>query len=140
VAAVIAPVLWGLGDLLGKQSVAWRWRFTKTALLWLPAVAVTGFFAGDLPSRSLVFFIGLIVVVGLLVARGVLGSKIEHVGMRCRQCGATYANGTPFFTDLDANPRQLTLAEVPRPLGSSPFSRGKSVAYEPPKSQSRLPE
>ncbi len=71
--------------------------------------------------------------------KGFLGSKIELVGMRCKQCDATYAHGTPFFTDLDANPRHLTVADVPRPLGVSPFSRGKSVDYEPPDPPSRLP-
>ena len=41
---------------------------------------------------------------------------------------ATYAYGTPFFTSLDSNPRHLTIADVPRPLGSSLFLRGDSVA------------
>lgn len=28
----------------------------------------------------------------------------------------------PFFSDLDANPRHLTVADVPRPLGVSSYS------------------
>jgi hypothetical protein len=48
-------------------------------------------------------------------------------GLRCRDCASTYAYGTPFFTRLDANPRQLTVSDVPRPLGSSPYVRGAFV-------------
>lgn len=36
-----------------------------------------------------------------------------------------------FFTDLDANPRNLTAGDVPRPLGASPFVRGALVENEP---------
>lgn len=70
---------------------------------------------------------GLLLRIGLLVARQFVGSNREFLGLRCRRCEATYAYGTPFFTDLDANPRHLTVADVPRPLGSSPFERGASV-------------
>ncbi len=51
-------------------------------------------------------------------------------GLRCRRCESTYAYGTPFFTAFDANPRHLTVADVPRPLGSSPFVRGEFVDGE----------
>ena len=91
------------------------------ALVLAPLVAVGALFA--LP----VLLGGLVVIVGLLVVRQVLGARIELAGMRCRRCESTYANGSPFFTDEDANPRHLTVADVPRPLGSSPYTRGKSV-------------
>ena len=52
----------------------------------------------------------------------------EVVGLRCRYCGAVYAHGTPFFKDLGANPRNFTLADVPRPLGSSFYERGPAPA------------
>ena len=115
----------------------WKWiettrrRLGIAALIALPlAVVGAGLASAPFPP-GLVLLAGLIVIVGLLVVRGVLGSRIEYVGMRCRQCDATYRNGSPFFTDLDANPRNLTVADVPRPLGSSPYSRGKSVEDEP---------
>ena len=77
-------------------------------------------------------FLALLLVVVLLVARAVLASKIEVLGLKCRRCSATYRHGTPFFTDLLANPRNLTVSEVPRPLGSSLFWRGASVESEDP--------
>lgn len=85
--------------------------------------------------------VGLALLVGFLVWRAVLGSRIEYLGNRCRQCQATYAHGTPFFTDLDSNPRNLTIGDVPRPLGVSTFKIGKSVEHEPTPAPawSRLP-
>ena len=65
------------------------------------------------------------------LAMAALGSLVDssgvYLGLRCRRCEATYGYGTPFFSDLDANPRHLAVADVPRPLGSSPFQRGASV-------------
>ncbi len=67
-----------------------------------------------------------ILVVGMLITGG--GSaRSQSAGMRCRQCKSRYAHGSAFFNDLDANPRQLSVGDVPRPLGRSPFLRGKSV-------------
>lgn len=126
-AIVITPVLRGMGWRLGEGSVARRWRFVKAVLLWLPVVALAQWAASELLPPRLLLVAGLIVGAGSLVAREVLGSKIECVGMRCRRCNSTYAHGTPFFTDHAANPRQLTVADVPRPLGSSPFLRGGDV-------------
>lgn len=77
---------------------------------------------------------------GLLAWRSALGSKIETLGLRCRRCQATYAYGTPFFTDLDANPLGLTVDEVPRPKGVTPFEIGADVPTSPPEApSSRLP-
>jgi len=114
-----------------------RQRLAMAAFLLSPVVVVSGWLALGPPSS--VLLAGVIVIVGLLVARGILGSKIKIVGMRCRRCGSTYAHGTPFFTDLDANPRDLTVADVPRPLGRSPFLVGESVKGELPRPPSRLP-
>jgi hypothetical protein len=119
------------GDWKGIEKT--RRRLGMAALISLPTVAVGAWLASGLYLRWLVLLVGLTVIVGLLVVRGVLGSRIECVGMRCRQCDATYRNGSPFFTDRDANPRNLTVADVPRPLGSSPYSRGESVEDEPTK-------
>ncbi len=127
------------GWVVGKQSAARIWRVSKAALLVLPAVIGAEWLGSVLYPSWLVLLAGVIVIVGLLVARGILGSKIESVGVRCRRCGGTYAHGTPFFTDLDANPRDLTVADVPRPLGRSLFLVGKSVKGEIPKPPSRLP-
>lgn len=103
------------------------------ALISLPVVAVGAWFVSEFYSPLRVLLAGLIVIVGLLVVREVQGSRIKSVGMRCRQCDSTYNYGSPFFTDGDANPRYLTVADVPRPLGSSPYTRGESVEDESPK-------
>jgi len=108
-----------------------RRRLGTAALISLPMVAVGAWSASEFYPPLLVLLAGLIVIIGLLVVRVVLGSRIESAGMRCRQCDSTYRNGSPFFTDLDANPRSLTVADVPRPLGSSPYTRGESVEDEP---------
>lgn len=110
-----------------------RARLGMAALISLPVVAVVAWLASEFHPPFWVLLAGLIVIVGLLVFRAVLGSKIEYVGMRCRQCDSTYRYGSPFFTDCGANPRNLTVADVPRPLGSSPYTRGKSVEDEPTK-------
>jgi hypothetical protein len=138
VALVLGLLLRGL--VVGKQRAATIWRVAKGALLVVPAVVVAERLGTILFPPSLVLLAAVIVIVGLLVARGILGSKIEHVGVRCRRCGGTYAHGSPFFTDLDANPRDLTVADVPRPLGSSRFLVGRSVAGElPTRPQSATP-
>ncbi len=127
------------GWVVGKQKSATIWWVAKAALLVLPAVVVAEWLGNVLFRPSLVLLAATIVIVGLLVARGILGSKTKHVGVRCNRCGATYAYGSPFFSDLDANPRELTVADVPRPLGRSPFLIGKSVKGELPTPPSRLP-
>lgn len=121
---IIAPVLRGW---VTPESAAKRWRFVKWSLLailmlWLADELVKVFLPPWLMLAG-----GLLLIAGLLVARGLVGSSSEFLGLRCRRCEAAYAYGTPFFTDLDANPRHLTVSEVPRPLGSSPFQRGASV-------------
>lgn len=120
----ITPANW-------QQIETTRRRLGMAALLSLPVVAVGAWLASEVYRPLVVFLAGLVVIVGLLVVRAVLGSKIESMGMRCRRCDSTYRYGSPFFTDLDANPRNLTVADVPRPLGSSPYSRGASVEDEP---------
>lgn len=75
---------------------------------------------------------GALLIALLLVARKLVVSRLEYLGLRCQRCRATYAYGTPFFTELDANPRQLKVEDVPRPLGSSPFERGRFVLPAPP--------
>lgn len=124
-AGVVVALL--VRGLVGGEAAATGWRFVKAALVMLLPVALAEWVARDLLPPIPMLLGGLVIVAGLLVAREVLAAKIEHLGMRCRQCGATYANGTSFFTNLDANPRKLTVSEVPRPLGVSHFLVGKSV-------------
>ena len=125
----ILRTLWG-----SSEPLAARWRFFKSTLPWLVAVALAQWLASEfyLPSWILVVT-GVTLSVGLLIWRQALGSQAasraaqRSLGTRCSQCGATYANNSAFFTDFDANPRNLTLAEAPRPLGSSTFLQGKPV-------------
>ncbi len=127
-AVVIAPALHGL---VSQESAAKRWRFVKWALLAIPLLWVADGLLDDVLSPKVMLIGGALLLVGSLVARVVVASNFEYLGFRCETCDATYAYGTPFFTDLDANPRQLTVADVPRPLGSSAFLRGRSHESTP---------
>lgn len=138
----IWKALWG-----SSEPVAARWRFLKATLPWLVAVAAAEWLASEFfLSPWLLILPGLLLASGLLVWREARSGKIaaeqvdQTLGMRCTQCEATYPNNSPFFTDLDANPRRLAGSDVPRPLGSSTFLTGKSVEYEPPEPSSRLPQ
>ncbi len=122
---VIAPVLRGW---VSKEGAVKRWRFVKGSLLAIPMLWLADALMGDVLPPWLMLVGGAILVAGLLVARGLVDASRVYAGLRCRRCDATYAYGTPLFTDLDANPRHLSVADVPRPLGSSPFQRGASVA------------
>lgn len=133
-ALVVFKILWGIPGPIDA-----RWRFFKGALLWLPAVALPEWLATEFVPPPVLLLIGSVIIIGLLFVRAALRSKIDIVGRRCAQCGATYAHGTPFFTDLDANPRELTVTEVPLPLGVSPFLVGDSVEYEPEDPPGGLP-
>lgn len=118
---IIAPVLRGW---VSKESAAKRWRFVKWSLFAIPVLLLADGLVKDVLPPWMMLAGGLLLIAGLLVARELVGSNRGYLGLRCRQCEATYAYGTPFFTDLDANPRHLTVGDVPRPLGSSPFERG----------------
>jgi len=107
-----------------------RRRLRNVALLAILAMVLVARLATELFSPSLVLIPGSVLIAGLLIARSALGWKIKSVGHRCAECNATYAYGTQFFTDLNANPRNLTVADVPKPLGVSPFLRGESVEDE----------
>lgn len=122
---VIAPALHGL---VSKESAAKRWRFVGGSLLAIPMLLLADALVGDLLPPWLTLVGGALLIAGLLAARGLVDSSGVYLGLRCRRCEATYGYGTPFFSDLDANPRHLSVADVPRPLGSSPFQRGESVA------------
>ena len=136
--SVLVRVYWFERD---RPRVLLAWHFVGVGVLWLVAILTVESLASDLVPAWLAFGVGLVAMVALLLWRNSLGSKIEDVGLRCRHCGATYAHGTLFFTDLDANPRHLTVADVPRPLGSSLFWTGASADVPPPAGPpSRLPE
>lgn len=121
-----------------EEVVRPRWMALQGMLPWLAITLVAQWIDWVTwpPWADLVG--GVVLVTGLLVWRAVLGSKTAHLGLRCRECGTTYAHGSSLFTDLDANPRGWTVADVPRPLGSSPFEIGESAPVEPP-APSRLP-
>jgi hypothetical protein len=82
---------------------------------------------------------GVLVVAGALAWRAALAAHEETLGVRCRQCAATYGFRTPFFADLDANPRGLTEADVPRPLSRLEYREGRYLGPAPAEPQSRLP-
>jgi hypothetical protein len=104
-----------------------RKRLGLAAVIALSAAAVAAWFFSDVVSPWLVLLAGLTVCVGLVVVREVLSQKIRFIGFRCRRCAATCPNGSP---SLYANPRSFTIADVPRPLGSSQYLRGESVEGE----------
>jgi len=120
---IIRQTLWGW-----KLPLAGRWRWFKATLPWLAVAVVAQLLADELgTSPWRVAVAGLALISALLVWHALLGRAIHWVGLRCRACGATYAYGTPFFSNLEANPRALTVNDVPRPLGSSFFEVGRSV-------------
>lgn len=125
--------LWGT-----NWPIAARWRFVMQAIPWFAAFFVVEWLSGFLP-RWWVGAAGAVIIAVALAWRAVVSSSIESLGLRCRECGATYGNGTTFFHDLDANPRGLTVSDVPRPLGRSRFLEGRSIGPAPATHQSRLP-
>ncbi len=122
---VISPLLRRLFD---RKASAGRWRFVKwVVLVAVPLIWLVGEITPALVSPWLVLGAGVLLIGVLLLARLAKEQGGEILGYRCRDCGATYANGSSFFTDIDANPRQLKVEDVPRPLGYSFFVVGKSV-------------
>lgn len=117
--------LWGT-----NAPAASRWRFVRRAIPWLAALLVAESLSALLPRWQMAAA-GAILIALALGTRAVLAGRIEWLGMRCRACGATYGNGTAFFQDLDANPRGLTVSDVPRPLGRSPYRQGRVVRPAP---------
>lgn len=137
----LALLLWMLiWKFLWKSNwpISELWHFFKRALIWLLIVGVTELLTEDLPSVP-VLAVGGLVVAGLLAWRQLLNSRIQNLGMRCNQCNATHAHGSSFFTHFDANPRGLTISDVPRPLGVSHFETGQYVDPAPPEQTSSLP-
>lgn len=124
-AMVISPLL---RRLLDRKASAGRWGFVKwVVLIAVPLVWLVGEITPAILSPWLVLAAGALLIGALLLARMAKETSGEFLGHRCRDCGATYAYGSAFFTNLEANPRDLKIEDVPRPLGSSLFERGKSV-------------
>lgn len=120
--------------------LAARWRFFTQAFVLFLAVAALDWLAAELPWPLLGLLVGSIALAASLVWRWLLDPKVESLGLRCAECGAEYRYGTPFFTDLAANPRGLAVSDVPRPLGVSPFAQGELVAAAPvPRPTGRIP-
>jgi hypothetical protein len=112
----------------GREEIAQSWGLAGRLLLWALGALVSEALVLMAPWQYWVSALaGAALLAGLLIWREVVGSRIEVVGVRCRACGATYRNGSSFLTDLDANPRGLTVADVPRPEGSSYFRDERTV-------------
>jgi|GEM_PF-1369661 len=128
-----------IGWLWGRNwPLASFWRFVLRGSLWFAAFLVAEWLCGLLPCWG-VASAGAVVIAVALAWRAALAGRIESLGRRCQECGATYGYQTAFFSDLDANPRGLTESDVPRPLGSSPFVEGGYVGPVAAAHQSRLP-
>lgn len=110
-----------------REALGNLWSAAKLVVPILLLVALVEIAAGVVSPWPLLV-IGLIGVPVALGLEQALGPSSTPKGLRCRPCGATYAHGTRFFTDLDSNPRGLPLSDVPRPLGRSLFLVGKSAA------------
>jgi hypothetical protein len=139
---LIAPIA-GIGLVLVFWAFSWqfigtpesplsaRWHFLKKTLLILLSVGAVELLTEDLPGWPFLI-VGFLLVVVLLASRQEARPKSQLLGMRCEKCDATYAYGSRFFTNLEANPNGLTLGDVPRPLGVSHFEEGKFVGPAPP--------
>lgn len=127
-----------LGNALYRGYMS-DWSLLRDVLLWLPFVAVAELITLVVFPPQVVLVAGAVVILALLAVRSRLAAGLESRGLSCRRCGATYAYGSPLFTDLDANPRGLELDQVPRPLGVTPFETGKHVGPAPAHSVSQLP-
>ncbi len=121
-----------------RSRLATLWSRVRALLPWILIAFAAELLALVAPWPYWISgFTGAVLVAGLLTWRAVLGSRIQVIGVRCRACGATYPRDSSFLADLDANPRGLTVADVPRPLGASYFRVGRSV--EPGSPESRAP-
>lgn len=61
-------------------------------------------------------FLSLMVMAGAAAVSSYLDRKMHLHGVICENCRITYVNGSTFFTKPENNPRQYTMADVPRPL------------------------
>jgi hypothetical protein len=106
-------------------------RVLRWGLPWLVALVLAEELCAALPDAA-VAGVGALLVVGALAWRAALPPWHQSLGLRCRNCAATYGHRTAFFNDLDANPRGLTASDVPRPLGRTEFRVGRYVGPAPP--------
>lgn len=114
------------------------WRFALGAGLWFLLLALAEGLSWLLTPGA-VALVGGLVVAGALTRRAALAARWRILGVRCRQCAATYAHGAPFFADLDANPRGFAPADIPRPLHRVLYSLGRSVDTPTAEPPGRLP-
>lgn len=100
-------------------------RLNQVAIVSLIAAIVSTILA--FLGMPILLLFSLIVLIGSAGAAAILGSRIRDLGVRCKQCQTTYAFGSPLFKATAENPRQYTMADVPRPLYRNYWVRGETV-------------
>ena len=118
-----------------------RWEWLSILGLFSTALSIIGaLIAWYVESKrdepvGLGLPVGIWLVLSLLIYFGAmrlatrLGEKIHCLGVVCQDCKQQYETGSPFFTDLNKNPRNFTMADVPRPLYKTYFIRGQTYDY-----------
>ena len=114
------------------------WRVVRWGLPWLVVLLLAEEACAALPDGA-VAAVGAMLVAGALTWRSALPPGRQSLGLLCRGCGATYGHRSAFFSDMDANPRGLTVSDVPRPLGRSQYRDGRYVGPAPTADSGRLP-
>ncbi len=91
-------------------------------------LALTGAFILD---PDMITWLGLsLIALYFSKTRGAaVSSKIKRLGVRCERCNKEYENGSQFFTDLNDNPRDFTMADVPFPRNTTYSIRGEDVKH-----------
>ena len=110
-----------------QRRLAWVAGLSLLSTVVSVAVALFSVIAGAVaegrPAGGLETFLwmGLSLAVWLVAYPWVkvLEAKTRFRGVRCGHCGTIYEYGTPFFTGFQSNPRNYTMADVPRPLASA---------------------
>jgi hypothetical protein len=88
-----------------SEGLRAQWRFVLGASRWWVLLVLAEGLSRLLPA-GWVALVGVLVVAGALAWRAALATHADTLGVRCRQCAATDGFRTPFFADLDANPRR----------------------------------
>ena len=95
-------------------------RFRNLAWVALAAIVVVPFLRGLWP------LVWLLVVVPWAISASI-GRRIRQRGLLCVDCGATYEQGSAFFADRKANPRNIQAGAIPPDIWED--SEGSHFAY-----------